>query len=308
MADFFSKWLKGLDKTRKVTFSRLASIFGTNEITNETWDELEEVFLQADVGVETTDRILSSMKKKFREEGYSKTSELEEGLREELRARLKTPENPMETISKAKPFVILMVGVNGSGKTTTAAKLAKQYQDAGKKVMLAAADTFRAAAIDQLQVWGDRLNVPVVAGVEGGDSAAVAYDATTSAVARGIDVLIIDTAGRLQSRYNLMEELKKVHRVTGKALNGAPHAVWIVLDATTGQNAMSQAKAFKEAVKVDGVILSKLDTSAKGGMAFSIAEELGLPIIYAGLGEKPEDLMVFDPDSFIEGILKSERD
>ena len=308
MADFFSKWLKGLDKTRKVTFSRLASIFGTNEITNETWDELEEVFLQADVGVETTDSILSSMKKKFREEGYSKTSELEEGLREELRARLKTPENPMETISKAKPFVILMVGVNGSGKTTTAAKLAKQYQDAGKKVMLAAADTFRAAAIDQLQVWGDRLNVPVVAGVEGGDSAAVAYDATTSAVARGIDVLIIDTAGRLQSRYNLMEELKKVHRVTGKALNGAPHAVWIVLDATTGQNAMSQAKAFKEAVKVDGVILSKLDTSAKGGMAFSIAEELGLPIIYAGLGEKPEDLMVFDPDSFIEGILKSERD
>ena len=308
MADFFSKWLKGLDKTRKVTFSRLASIFGTNEITNETWDELEEVFLQADVGVETTDRILSSMKKKFREEGYSKTSELEEGLREELRARLKTPENPMETISKAKPFVILMVGVNGSGKTTTAAKLAKQYQDAGKKVMLAAADTFRAAAIDQLKVWGDRLNVPVVAGVEGGDSAAVAYDATTSAVARGIDVLIIDTAGRLQSRYNLMEELKKVHRVTGKAMNGAPHAVWIVLDATTGQNAMSQAKAFKEAVKVDGVILSKLDTSAKGGMAFSIAEELGLPIIYAGLGEKPEDLMVFDPDSFIEGILKSERD
>ena len=308
MADFFSKWLKGLDKTRKVTFSRLASIFGTNEITNETWDELEEVFLQADVGVETTDRILSSMKKKFREEGYSKTSELEEGLREELRARLKTPENPMETISKAKPFVILMVGVNGAGKTTTAAKLAKQYQDAGKKVMLAAADTFRAAAIDQLKVWGDRLNVPVVAGVEGGDSAAVAYDATTSAVARGIDVLIIDTAGRLQSRYNLMEELKKVHRVTGKAMNGAPHAVWIVLDATTGQNAMSQAKAFKEAVKVDGVILSKLDTSAKGGMAFSIAEELGLPIIYAGLGEKPEDLMVFDPDSFIEGILKSERD
>ena len=307
MADnFFSKWIKGLDKTRKVTFSRLASIFGTNEITDETWDELEETFLQADAGVETTESIVSKMKQIARSEGYTKAYELSDGLREELRSRLKTPENPLETINQAKPFVILMVGVNGSGKTTTAAKLAKQYKEAGKKVMLAAADTFRAAAIDQLQEWGNRLNVPVVAGVEGGDSAAVAYDATTSAVARGMDVLIIDTAGRLQSRYNLMEELKKVYRVTGKALPGAPHAVWIVLDATTGQNAMSQAKAFKEAVKVDGVILSKLDTSAKGGMAFSIAGELGLPIIYAGLGEKPEDLIVFDPDNFIDGILKTE--
>lgn len=304
--NIFKKWIKGLDKTRKVTFSRLASIFGTNEITNETWDELEEMFLQADAGVETTESIIESMKKTARSEGFTKASELTEALQTELRNRLQTPENPLDTINKAKPFVILMVGVNGSGKTTTAAKLAKQYKDAGKKVMLAAADTFRAAAIDQLQVWGDRLNVPVIAGVEGGDSAAVAYDATTSAIARGIDVLIIDTAGRLQSRYNLMEELKKVYRVTGKALPGAPHAVWIVLDATTGQNAMSQAKAFKEAVKVDGVILSKLDTSAKGGMAFSIAGELGLPIIYAGLGEKSEDLMVFDPDNFIEGVLKTE--
>ena len=304
--NIFKKWIKGLDKTRKVTFSRLASIFGTNEITNETWDELEEMFLQADAGVETTESIIESMKKTARSEGFTKSSELTDALQTELRKRLQTTENPLDTINKAKPFVILMVGVNGSGKTTTAAKLAKQYKDAGKKVMLAAADTFRAAAIDQLQVWGDRLNVPVIAGVEGGDSAAVAYDASTSAIARGIDVLIIDTAGRLQSRYNLMEELKKVYRVTGKALPGAPHAVWIVLDATTGQNAMSQAKAFKEAVKVDGVILSKLDTSAKGGMAFSIAGELGLPIIYAGLGEKSEDLMVFDPDNFIEGVLKTE--
>ena len=304
--NFFKKWIKGLDKTRKVTFSRLATIFGTNEITDETWDELEELFIQADAGVETTESIIESMKKTSRSEGYTKASELEDALEEELRKRLITPTDPMEMINSAKPFVILMVGVNGSGKTTTAAKLAKQYKDAGKKVMLAAADTFRAAAIDQLQEWGKRLDVPVIAGVEGGDSAAVAYDATTAAVARGMDVLIIDTAGRLQSRYNLMEELKKVYRVTGKALPGAPHAVWIVLDATTGQNAMSQAKAFKEAVKVDGVILSKLDTSAKGGMAFCISDELDLPIIYAGLGEKPEDLMVFDPDNFIEGILKAE--
>lgn len=304
--NFFTKWLKGLDKTRKQTFSRLASVFGTNEISDETWDELEEILLQADTGVETTESIIDNMKKATEEEGYTKASELTDALQKELRSRLKTPEDPMITIDRARPFVILMVGVNGSGKTTTAAKLAKQYKDAGKKVMLAAADTFRAAAIDQLQEWGNRLNVPVIAGVEGGDSAAVAYDATTAAVARGIDVLIIDTAGRLQSRYNLMEELKKVYRVTAKAVYGAPNAVWIVLDATTGQNAMSQAKAFKEAVKVDGVILSKLDTSAKGGMAFSIAGELGLPIIYAGLGEKPDDLMVFDPDNFIDGILKRE--
>ncbi len=303
MADFFSKWLKGLDKTRKVTFGRLASIFGSNEITDETWDQLEETLLQADAGIETTESIIEKLKQITDEEGYTRADQLTDALKAELRSRLKTPEDPIKMLSWARPFVILMVGVNGSGKTTTAAKLAKQYKEAGKKVMLAAADTFRAAAIDQLQEWGNRLDIPVIAGVEGGDSAAVAYDATRAALARGMDVLIIDTAGRLQSRYNLMEELKKVHRVTGKALLGAPNAIWIVLDATTGQNAMSQAKAFKEAVEVNGVILSKLDTSAKGGMAFSVAGELGLPIVYAGLGEKPEDLMVFDPDSFIDGIL-----
>ena len=303
MADFFSKWLKGLDKTRKVTFGRLASIFGSNEITDETWDQLEETLLQADAGIETTESIIEKLKQITDEEGYTRADQLTDALKAELRSRLKTPEDPIKMLSWARPFVILMVGVNGAGKTTTAAKLAKQYKEAGKKVMLAAADTFRAAAIDQLQEWGNRLDIPVIAGVEGGDSAAVAYDATRAALARGMDVLIIDTAGRLQSRYNLMEELKKVHRVTGKALLGAPNAIWIVLDATTGQNAMSQAKALKEAVEVNGVILSKLDTSAKGGMAFSVAGELGLPIVYAGLGEKPEDLMVFDPDSFIDGIL-----
>ena len=173
--------------------------------------------------------------------------------------------------------------------------------------MIAAGDTFRAAAIDQLQIWGDRLNIPVIAGKEGGDSAAVAFDAVQAAIARGMDILIIDTAGRLQSRFNLMEELKKVHRVIGKALEGAPHATWIVLDATTGQNALSQAKAFKESVKVNGVILAKLDTSAKGGMAFAIAKELDLPIIYAGLGEKPEDLERFNRNSFVEGIIGDSR-
>lgn len=303
MADFFTKWLKGMNKTKKQTFSRIATILGTNEITNQTWEDLEEVMLQSDCGVETTESLIKDLQDFADSEGLQRADQLNMALHDELTVRLKWPDDPLETIGTVKPYIILMVGVNGSGKTTTAAKLAKQYKEAGKKVMLAAADTFRAAAIDQLQEWGSRLNVPVIAGVEGGDSAAVAYDAAASAVARGMDVLIIDTAGRLQSRYNLMEELKKVYRVIGKACPGAPHAVWIVLDATTGQNAMSQAKAFKEAVHVDGVILSKLDTSAKGGMAFSIADQLDLPIIYAGLGEKPEDLIMFDPANFVKSVL-----
>ena len=187
----------------------------------------------------------------------------------------------------------MIVGVNGSGKTTTAAKLGARYQAEGKQVSLAAADTFRAAAIEQLQSWGERLNLRVIAGQPEGDPGAITYDAVQSAISRGDDLLLVDTAGRLHTRFNLMEELKKVHRVAGKALEGAPHAVWLVLDATTGQNALQQAKAFKEAVDVTGVILAKLDSSARGGMAFAIQEALGLPILFAGLGEKAEDLTTF---------------
>ncbi|GAP41379.1 signal recognition particle-docking protein FtsY [Flexilinea flocculi] len=303
MADIFSKWIKGLDKTRKVTFSRLTSVFGTNEIDDYLWDDLEEILIQADLGIDTSADILKSLKRTAADQGLFKANDLVKFLKIELMNRLKDVPDPFQDAKDAKPFVILMVGVNGSGKTTTTAKLAKIYQQSGKKVMIAAGDTFRAAAIDQLQVWGDRLNIPVIAGKEGGDSAAVAYDAVQAAIARGSDILIIDTAGRLQSRFNLMEELKKVHRVIGKALDGAPHATWIVLDATTGQNALSQAKSFKESVKVNGAILAKLDTSAKGGMAFAIARELDLPIIYAGLGEKPEDLERFNRESFVEGII-----
>ncbi len=303
MADFLSKWIKGLDKTRKVTFSKLANVMGANEIDELLWEDLEAILIQADLGVETSEEIISSLKQIAIDEALFRASDLIKYFKKELMERLSEGTDPLIEAQNYKPYVILMVGVNGSGKTTSAAKLAKKYTDAGKKVMLAAGDTYRAAAIDQLQVWADRLNIPLIAGKEGGDSAAVAYDAVQAAIARNIDILIIDTAGRLQSRYNLMEELKKVHRVIGKSMEGAPHAVWIVLDATTGQNALNQAVSFKETVKVNGVILAKLDSSAKGGMAFAIHRELGLPIIYAGLGEKPDDMERFNRESFVDGII-----
>ena len=204
-----------------------------------------------------------------------------------------------------KPSIILLVGVNGSGKTTTASKLGKRYQLEGKSILFGAADTFRAGAADQLQVWGDRLGIPVVTGASESDPGAVVFNTVQSGISRGVDLILIDTAGRLHTRYNLMEELKKMYRVAGKAMEGAPHHVWLVLDATTGQNALHQARTFKDAVKVTGIILSKLNSSSRGGMTFAIHGELGLPILFAGLGEKPEDLTPFDPDAFIEGILGS---
>lgn len=300
MADLFNKWRSGLAKTSKTAFGRLKSILGATEITQETWDELEALLVQADLGIETTSEILDSLQRVVRTEGLTRSDELSEALRTELRSRLSVPPAFSWT---SKPSVIMMVGVNGSGKTTTIAKLGQRFQDEGRSLLFGAADTFRAAAVDQLQVWGDRLGVDVIAGAPESDPGAVAFSAVQAGAARNLDLILIDTAGRLHTRFNLMEELKKVHRVIGKALPGAPHAVWLVLDATTGQNAMQQAKAFKEAVGVSGVILSKLDSSARGGMAFAIQRELGLPILFAGLGEKPEDLTLFDPDAFVQGIL-----
>jgi fused signal recognition particle receptor len=301
MVDFFNKWKEGLEKTRKVAFGRIATIFGATQITSQTWDELEAILIQADLGIETTQAVVNSLKKKMTSEGFTRSEDLQQCLHQELVNRITPP--PEFDLTGLHPAVILLVGVNGSGKTTTAAKLGKQFALQGKKVLLAAADTFRAAAVDQLQVWGDRLGLPVVAGQPGSDPGAVTYDAIQSAISRKMDIVLVDTAGRLHTRYNLMEELKKVHRVSGKALPGAPHATWLVLDATTGQNALQQARAFKEAVQVNGVILAKLDSSAKGGMAFAIQQELGLPILYAVLGEKPEDLQRFDREAFVDGIL-----
>ncbi len=300
MTDFLTRWRAGLSRTSKATFGRVASLLGATEITAGTWDELEALLIQADLGIETTADVIESLQRITRTEGLLRSEGLRSVLKAELRSRLDAPP-PFEL--SARPSVILLVGVNGSGKTTTAAKLGQRFMAEGKTILFGAADTFRAAAVDQLQVWGDRLGVPVVAGAPESDPGAVAFNAVQSGLARNADVILIDTAGRLHTRFNLMEELKKVHRVLGKALPGAPHAVWLVLDSTTGQNALQQARAFRDAVKVTGVILSKLDTSARGGMAFAIQRELGLPILFAGLGEKPEDLTPFDPDAFVEGIL-----
>lgn len=300
MADLFAKWRSGLSKTSKTTFGRLATLFGATEITQETWDDLEALLIQADLGLETTSEIIESMQRIVREDGLTRADELSSTLRNELQLRLDASSVPRW---KTKPAVIMIVGVNGSGKTTTIAKLAQRFQAEGKSLLFGAADTFRAAAVDQLQVWGNRLHVDVVSGAPESDPGAVAFSAVQSGAARDVDLVLVDTAGRLHTRFNLMEELKKVYRVVGKAMPGAPHAVWLVLDATTGQNALQQAKAFKEAVGVTGVILSKLDSSARGGMAFAIQHELKLPILFVGLGEKPEDLIPFDPDAFVNGIL-----
>jgi fused signal recognition particle receptor len=300
MSNIFSKWKEGLAKTSKAAFGQIATLLGASDIDDAIWDELEALLVQADVGVETTISVLDRLEDRVDSEGMTRSSQVRQALREELRRHLATP--PIISFSQ-KPTVILIVGVNGSGKTTSIAKLGKRYALEGKKIILGAADTFRAAAVDQLEIWADRLDLPVISGQHGGDSAAVAFDAVQAGIARQADIVLIDTAGRLHTRFNLMEELKKVHRVVGKAMAGAPHQVWLVMDATTGQNALQQARAFKEAVKVSGVILAKLDSSAKGGMAFAIQRELNLPILFAGLGEKPEDLTPFDPDAFVDGVL-----
>jgi fused signal recognition particle receptor len=299
--NIFNKWRTGLEKTRKVTFGRIANFLGTSELDEETWEDLEALLIQADLGMETTVAVINALRKTVNDRGLTHSEELINALKEELITRLAEPALPDFFV---QPTVIILVGVNGSGKTTSAAKLARQFVDEGKSTLLVAADTYRAAAIDQLKIWAERADVPMIAGQPGGDPGAAAFDGITAGIARKKDIVIIDTAGRLHTRYNLMEEIKKVHRVSGKALPGAPHATWLVLDATTGQNALQQAKAFQEAVKINGVILAKLDSSAKGGMAFAIKAQLGLPILFAGLGEHIEDLQRFDREAFVNGIIE----
>ncbi len=296
----WSRWRDDLSRTRKSAFGRLAGILGATDINGQTWDDLEALLIQADVGAATTEDVILTVKRTVVEQGLRRADELGAVLAANLRGRLVEP--PALQWS-AKPSLVLVVGVNGSGKTTTIAKLAQFFGSQGKTVLLGAADTFRAAAAEQLQTWGTRLGTDVVAGAAGSDPGAVAFNAVQAGVARGVDMILIDTAGRLHTRLNLMDEIKKVGRVVGKALQGAPHAVWLVLDATTGQNAIAQARAFQESVGVSGVILAKLDASARGGVAFSIQRELGLPILFVGVGEGLQDIRVFDPDAFAAGIM-----
>jgi len=300
--NIINKWRSGLEKTRKVAFGRISNFLGTSEIDQSMWDELEALLIQADLGLEATMSVIEAMREKVQIEGLTQSEQVIAALKIELFNRLEEPVLPEIDIS---PFVIMLVGVNGSGKTTTAAKLAHYFDQKNNPVLLVAADTYRAAAIDQLKIWAGRAGVPMVSGQPGGDPGAAAYDGINAGIARKKSVVIIDTAGRLHTRYNLMEEIKKVHRVCGKALPGAPHATWLVLDATTGQNAFQQAKAFQEAVAIDSVILAKVDSSAKGGMAFAIKEQLNLPILFAGLGEGIHDLQLFNRDAFINGVIAS---
>jgi fused signal recognition particle receptor len=302
VSERLEKWKSGLARTRNTTFGRIASVLGMSDLNDETWQDLEAMLIQADLGIETTESLLVSLKAQAKAEGWTKAEQLKLGLEKNLTEFIVQP--PPFEFNPDGPTIVLVVGVNGSGKTTSTAKLGKRFSENGKKVVLAAADTYRAAAVEQLQNWGDRLNLRVVSGQTGGDPGAVTYDAIQSAAARKEDLVLIDTAGRMHTRYNLMEELKKVHRVSGKALAGAPHAVWLVMDATTGQNALQQAIAFKNTVSVTGVILAKLDSSSRGGMAFAIQQTLGLPILYAGLGAGANDLQPFDPDAFIQSILE----
>jgi len=301
----FKSLRESLSKTRNAVFGRVATLLGQTDITEATWAELEATLIQADVGAALADELVTRLRARAASEGLIKAEALKQALKAELVALL--GENRKLTLHH-KPTVIALVGVNGSGKTTSAAKLGRYFQRQGKTVLLAAADTFRAAAVDQLEEWGSRLNIPVIAGQPNADPGAVAYDAVMAARARPVDVLLVDTAGRLQSKYNLMEELKKVTRVIGKALPGAPHESVLVLDAVTGQNALSQARGFREAGGLTGVILAKLDGSAKGGMAFAIRRELNLPILFAGTGEHFDDFAEFDANKFVDGLLETGKE
>ncbi|WP_296051495.1 signal recognition particle-docking protein FtsY [uncultured Alteromonas sp.] len=305
---FFGRLKDSLSRTKANLGSGIVSLFRGKAIDDELYEELETQLLVADVGMDTTQKIIDRLVEGAKHSQLKNGDALYELLKQQLRSMLNAVEQPLPEVianhDKSKgPFVILMVGVNGVGKTTTIGKLAKQFQQQGKKVMLAAGDTFRAAAVEQLQVWGERNNIPVIAQPTGSDSASVLYDALQSAKAKGSDILIADTAGRLQNKDNLMEELKKVVRVMKKLNPDAPHEVMLTVDAATGQNAISQAKLFKQAVGLTGITLTKLDGTAKGGVIFAIADKFGIPIRYIGVGEGIDDLRGFNGDEFIDALF-----
>jgi fused signal recognition particle receptor len=298
----FGKLKESLTRTRNSFFGQIAGLFGATQITDELWDDLEALLIQADVGVDTTTQLVERIRQRVKQEGFTQASQAEIILKEEM-SRLLEGGPPSEVDKKRILTVILVVGVNGSGKTTTIAKLAAYYQRQGHRVVLAAADTFRAAAIDQLKIWGERAGCTVIAHQPNADPGAVVFDALKSALARKADMVIIDTAGRLHTKFNLMKELEKLKDIARKQVHAAPHETLLVLDASTGQNALMQAKSFKESVNITGVVLTKLDGTAKGGMVFAIGKELGVPVRFIGTGEKVEDLMEFEAKAFVDGLF-----
>lgn len=302
---FFGRMAAGLSKTRSNLTDGLSSLLlGKKEIDDDMMEDLETQLIMADVGVEATNEIISRLTQRVGRKELRDSDALYEALIEELQDILAVSQKPLVIDSSKKPYVILMVGINGVGKTTTIGKLAKQFQARGKSVMLAAGDTFRAAAVEQLQVWGERNDVPVVAQHTGADSASVLFDAVQAATSRGVDVLIADTAGRLHNKDNLMQELEKVVRVMKKIDDTAPHEVMLVLDAGTGQNAINQTKTFLQSVGVTGLTLTKLDGTAKGGIIFALAKQFGLPVRYIGVGEKIEDLRPFNADDYTRALFR----
>lgn len=292
-----------LAKTRQGILGRLGALFQANEITDDTWAELEELLIQADLGINTATRLVERLQARVKKENLKRVADVRVALKAEMVALLPAP--AFDNLDEPRMLTVaLIVGVNGSGKTTSIAKLAKYYKARGRKVVLAAGDTFRAAAIDQLKIWGERVGIEVIAQAPGADPGAVVFDAIRACQeSRKADLLIIDTAGRLHTKFNLMKELEKIRAVCSRQVHNAPHETLLVLDATTGQNAISQAKHFKDSVKVTGIILTKLDGTAKGGIVFAIEQELGLPVRFVGTGEKPDDFAEFDPVVFVNGIF-----
>lgn len=300
---FFERLKRGLRKTHEGLVGRIDTLLlGKKKIDADTLEELEEILITADIGVATTVELVRSLEQRLNRNELQDGDALKAALREEMLARLERSAAPLDT-GAAKPFVIMVIGVNGVGKTTTIGKLACKFSAEGKRVLLVAGDTFRAAAVEQLEIWGQRTGVEVVRHKQGADPAAVVFDGCKAAVARGADVLIVDTAGRLHTKVNLMEELKKVRRVMGREVPGAPHETLLVLDAATGQNAVSQAKIFKEAADVTGIALTKLDGTAKGGIVVAISSEFGIPVRYIGVGEGVDDLRTFDPEEFVQALF-----
>ena len=301
---FFSRLVEGLTKTRNSIASVFDDIFsGFSSIDDDFYEELEEVLVMADIGIHTTERIIEDLKVKVKENHLKEPSECRDYLIKSIKEQMAVAEDAYDF--ENKKTVMLIIGVNGVGKTTSVGKLAGQYKNAGKKVLLAAADTFRAGAIEQLTEWSHRAGVDIIAGQEGSDPASVVFDAVAAAKARNTDILICDTAGRLHNKKNLMEELKKINRIIDREYPDACRETMIVLDGTTGQNALVQAKQFKEAADITGIILTKLDGTAKGGIAIAIQAELGVPVKYIGIGEKIEDLQKFDSDSFVDALFQS---